>query len=173
MADTGISAHRSRRSLWLAQIIALGAIAVVVAVALLSSRSSGPADIEIADAWARATPESAATAAVYLRIGNGGGETDRLVSAATPAAGSVMIHSTAIAGDIVTMTHVEHGLPIAAGASVTLGPNGSHLMLMDLVGPLNEGETFPMTLTFETAGTVTTTVTVFGIGAMGPTTNGE
>jgi copper(I)-binding protein len=40
-------------------------------------------------------------------------------------------------------------------------------MLIDLAAPLKEGETFPLSLTFEHAGTVEVTVTVKGVGAMG------
>ena len=41
-------------------------------------------------------------------------------------------------------------------------------MLMDLTGPLIEGETLPLTLTFEQAGAVTLDVSIAGIGAAGP-----
>jgi hypothetical protein len=40
-------------------------------------------------------------------------------------------------------------------------------MLMRLHQPLKEGETFPLTLTFEKAGEVTVEVMVMGAGAMG------
>ena len=41
-------------------------------------------------------------------------------------------------------------------------------MFMGLKAPLREGETFPLTLTFENAGTLTVDVEVKGAGAMGP-----
>ncbi|MGD9740440.1 MAG: copper chaperone PCu(A)C [Bauldia sp.] len=168
MADTGLPALRSRRGLWLAEIIGLGVIAAIVVVAVASSRPSGPPDIAVADVWARATPAGAPTAAVYLTIRNDGGDADRLVSATTPVAGTVMIHRTAIANDIATMADMEDGMPVPGGEATIFAPNGNHLMLMDLPAPLTEGETFPMTLTFATTGTVTAEVRVLGVAAAGP-----
>ena len=51
---------------------------------------------------------------------------------------------------------------------MTLKPGGYHIMLMGLKQQLKDGETFPVTLTFEKAGAVTTTVHVAKAGAMGP-----
>jgi len=48
---------------------------------------------------------------------------------------------------------------------VTLEPASFHLMLLDLKRPLTEGETFPGTLTFEKAGTISVTFEVRGTGA--------
>jgi len=47
-----------------------------------------------------------------------------------------------------------------------LQPGGFHVMLMGLTGPLEEGGHFPVTLTFERAGTVTVDVAVQAAGAM-------
>ena len=43
-------------------------------------------------------------------------------------------------------------------STVTLAPQGTHVMLMGLDEPLVAGERFPLTLQFATAGTVTVTV---------------
>jgi len=51
---------------------------------------------------------------------------------------------------------------------VTLAPGGLHVMMMGLKSKLVEGETFPLTLTFEKAGTVTVEIKVEAIGYMGP-----
>ena len=60
------------------------------------------------------------------------------------------------------------GLDIPAGQSVTLKPGGEHIMLMGLNGPLHEGQSFPLTLTFEKAGTREVSVAVEKPGAAGP-----
>ena len=44
---------------------------------------------------------------------------------------------------------------VPAGATVQLKPGGFHIMLVDLVKPLAAGDTVPLTLTFEKAGTKT------------------
>ena len=56
---------------------------------------------------------------------------------------------------------------IPAGETVAMGPGGYHIMMMGLAKPLVEGQSFPLTLTFEHAGTVEATVTIQGVGAMG------
>jgi len=60
------------------------------------------------------------------------------------------------------------GLAIPAGQPVTLKPGGEHIMLMGLNGPLREGQSFPLTLTFEKAGAREVTVAVEKAGAAGP-----
>ena len=60
------------------------------------------------------------------------------------------------------------GLDIPAGQSVTLKPGGEHIMLMGLNGRLREGQSFPLTLTFEKAGAREVTVSVEKAGAAGP-----
>ena len=44
-------------------------------------------------------------------------------------------------------------VPLPAGQAVTLSPGGYHIMLVDLKAPLVAGQSFPLTLTFEKAGT--------------------
>jgi copper(I)-binding protein len=43
-----------------------------------------------------------------------------------------------------------------------------HLMLMGLAEKLEEGNTFPLTLSFENAGDITVEVSVLGLAATGP-----
>jgi hypothetical protein len=50
--------------------------------------------------------------------------------------------------------------------SVTLKPGGLHVMLTGLKQPLSEGQSFPLTLTFEKAGAIETTVKIAKAGAM-------
>jgi periplasmic copper chaperone A len=55
---------------------------------------------------------------------------------------------------------------------VTLEPASYHLMFLDLKRLLKEGETFPGTLMFEKAGTVSVTFEVIGTGAGVPEQDG-
>ena len=57
---------------------------------------------------------------------------------------------------------------IPAGQTVTLSPGGMHIMLLGLGQPLREGQTFPLTLSFEHAGPRQVTVAIEKAGAMGP-----
>jgi copper(I)-binding protein len=48
-----------------------------------------------------------------------------------------------------------------------------HVMLMGLKAPLKDGQSFPLTLTFETAGTIEVMVMVMGAGSMGAGSMGD
>jgi hypothetical protein len=56
-------------------------------------------------------------------------------------------------------------LTVAPGQPVTLVPGGYHIMLMNLKQPLTEGQTVPLTLTFEKAGPVKVSAMVAKAGA--------
>jgi hypothetical protein len=56
-------------------------------------------------------------------------------------------------------------LEIMPGARVELKPDGYHLMLVNLKQALKVGETFPVMLTFERAGTIRMVVVVEEMGA--------
>jgi copper(I)-binding protein len=55
---------------------------------------------------------------------------------------------------VMIMRPVEGGLEIPAGETVELKPGGLHIMFMAVSEPFNEGETVPVTLEFEKAGSV-------------------
>ncbi len=123
-------------------------------------------DITVEQAWARATIPSAKTGAVYLTIRNGGAQEDRVASIAAPVAGHAAGHETRRDGDVLKMQ--ETALAVPPGGVLEMKPGGTHVMLMDLQGALKPGQEFPLTLTFEKAGTVQVPVTVGKPGAMGP-----
>lgn len=96
------------------------------------------------------------TAALYFRtIKNPGAQADRLLSATTPVAGRVELHRMQMDGDVMRMRAVPSiELPAKSDLKLRHGtPNGHHLMLLDLKAPLQDGDRFPVTLTFERAGT--------------------
>jgi hypothetical protein len=55
-------------------------------------------------------------------------------------------------GDVMRMVHVEEGFELPAGETVVLERGGRHVMFMGLAGPMEQGETVAVTLTFEQAG---------------------
>lgn len=140
--------------------------------------------LTIADPWARTSPEDTTYGAVYLSLTSADG--DALVGASVPAdiAGTVEIHETVVADDASSDTTMAMGgessdttettmagmgqmtmrpidsLELPAGETVTLEPGGYHIMLIDLVAPLETGQEIEVTLTFENAGERTITVPV-------------
>lgn len=109
-------------------------------------------DLAISGAYARATIGRAPNSAAYLEIASSGGA-DRLLSAESPAAKAVELHTTIKNGDIMQMTPID-ALDVPAGGTAALAPGGAHVMLIGLTEPLKEGAMISLTLTFETAGKV-------------------
>jgi periplasmic copper chaperone A len=77
-----------------------------------------------------------------------------------------MLHETTVTDGVAAMPHAE-SIPVPAGETVALLPGGFHGMLMGLTDPLVEGQTFPITLTFEQAGNLDVTVDILSMRAKG------
>jgi len=146
----------------------VGAIALIALAAgsVSAQQTEKSATVEIKDIWARATAGASKISAAYATLSNKGSTEDRLVSASTPVAGTVELHTMTMDGDIMRMRQIP-SIDVKSGASVELKPGGLHIMLLDLKAPLKEGQKFPLTLTFEKAGTETVDVEVKSIGATG------
>ena len=132
--------------------------APIVRIAGTGHAAHGPAtveagDLEIGSFWARAMLPGQPTGGGYLTV-TSKGSGDRLLSASSPAAGKVEVHRMEMANDIMVMRQVEGGLEIPAGGTVELKPGGLHLMFMSPSEPFREGESVPVTLQFERAGSV-------------------
>lgn len=124
------------------------------------------AEVTVTDPWARASILASRPGAAYLTLLSD--TDDRLLSAATPVAGHVMIHAAETdANGVTRMIHLD-ALDLPSGQAVRFAPGGMHLMLMGLTGKLEEDAQFPLTLTFEHADTITVTVPVLGVAATGP-----
>jgi periplasmic copper chaperone A len=121
--------------------------------------------IRIDDAWARATPGGAKTGAVYLTISNTGTMPEQLLSVATPAADHAEPHSMKMENGIMEMRPLGT-VTIAPGQRFDFAPDGNHIMLVGLKAPLKEGESLPLTLNFDHAGSIKVTVAIAKIGAM-------
>ncbi len=118
--------------------------------------------IDIGHPYARPTVAGQPGGA-FLTLVNHGGD-DRLVRVASNIAAAAQIHSMVMQGDVMRMREIEV-IAVPAGSTVALKPGGYHLMFIGLKAPLQAGDTFPVTLTFEKAGAVEVTVDVEAPGA--------
>lgn len=125
-------------------------------------------DIAITGPFTRATLPNAPVGGGFLTLTNNGASDDRLVSVSSPIARDAQIHEMAMEGDVMKMRQLVDGLVIPAGQSVVLEPGGYHIMFMGLTQALVEGETVPVTLTFEKAGTITIDLSVGTAAADAP-----
>ncbi|MFX0544091.1 copper chaperone PCu(A)C [Roseovarius sp. S1116L3] len=133
---------------------------IVASAALFAAMPAFAADITVEDAYARSASPTAKTGAAFMQIVNHGAE-DRLLGASSPAADLVQLHTHIESGDgVMKMTHVEEGFELPAEGTIAMQRGGKHVMLMGLTAPLVQGESVPITLTFEKAGDMTVDVTV-------------
>jgi periplasmic copper chaperone A len=151
-------------------------IAMSLGLVLIAALAGSPAraedakagDLVISQAWSRATPNGAKIGAGYLTIENKGALPDRLVGISGDISSRIEVHEMSMNNGVMRMRPVDGGLAIDAGKTVKLAPSGYHLMIMDLKGPLKQGDKLPLTLQFEKAGKVAVTLEVQGVGAQGP-----
>lgn len=111
-------------------------------------------DIEITGYWVRAMLPNQPVAGGFLTLANKGAD-DRIIKASSPRAGRMELHEMVMDGDVMKMREIEGGIAIPAGATVELKPGGLHIMFFDIAERFEEGQTVPVTLTFEKAGEVT------------------
>lgn len=136
----------------------------LVGAALTACAASASAQsIAIQQPWARETSASAPNGAVYMSITNSGERADRLTGATGDIAQRIELHSHTMDEEgVMRMRHVDV-IEVPAGGATALAPGGLHIMLMGLDEPLEEGTSFPLTLSFEGAGDLPVEVTVTDI----------
>lgn len=122
---------------------------ILVLLAGACARETGPATVQVADAWCRAAPASAPAAGCYLTLTASG--RDRLVAVETPAAREGQIHSMSVDGGVMRMRQLEDGLALPKGVPVALKPGGLHLMIIGPKAELKAGGAIPLILRFEKA----------------------
>jgi periplasmic copper chaperone A len=125
----------------------------------------GSNQLEVKEAWARATAGKTSVGAVYLSIVSQ--TPDRLVSASAPVASKVDLMTMEGSSGMTKMSYVK-SIAVPANKPVTLTPDGLHIWLAGLKQPLKAGESFPLTLTFEKAGQRQVTVSILPLAARGP-----
>ena len=103
----------------------------------------------------RATLPNAPVGGGYVILQNNGDTDDRLISVEMPMAAKSEIHDMSMTDGVMQMRPLKDGIEIPAGHSVVLQPGGKHLMFMGLSGQLEKGQSVPVTLNFENAGSTT------------------
>lgn len=133
------------------KLLALSALVLALPLASLAHCEAHAADemVQVSDPWVRATvPAQKATGAFLTLTAK---QHARLIAAASPAAKLVEIHEMSMGADNVMRMRAIESLELPAGSAVEFKPGGYHIMLMDLVAQMKEGERVPLTLTVESA----------------------
>jgi copper(I)-binding protein len=135
-------------------------LALTLAVA---GSAQAAAPLSVSGAWSR--PAVAGTNGVgYLAIANTGKAADALVRVESPLAAKVEMHSSSMAGGVMSMK-TEDRVPVPAGGQATFGPGGYHLMLIGLTKTVKAGDHIPATLTFASGAKLKASFAV-GMGPM-------
>ena len=121
------------------------AIAVLAATSLATAAAAS-AQVAVTDPWVRGTVTGQKATGAFMQLKSPADTA--LVAAASPVAKIVEVHEMKMEGGMMKMNAVDR-LALPAGKAVDLKPGGYHVMLMDLVKPLKDGDTVPLQLTFE------------------------
>lgn len=129
---------------------------VVATLAACSNEPAGGSDpaatVAFAGAMCRPTPNGRQMTGCYVTLT--ASADDRLLAVSSPRAGRVEIHESKMENGMMMMTELRQGMPLPAGQVVALSPGGNHIMLLGVAEPMVEGQTVPLTLTFEKAAPV-------------------
>lgn len=137
----------------------LFASALLLGSTVVSAHSFQAGDLDIAHPWARPLPPVATVGVTYFTVTNNGDTDDVLLSAESPIADKVEIHTHIKEGELMKMRKLDD-LTIAAHGEQKLAPGGLHLMLMGLKEVPAVDTKFPVTLYFKEAGKVEIEVAV-------------
>ena len=126
---------------------------------------SAASSIQVTDVFSRAT--NGKNGAVFMTLKNESGKADKLISAkvSNAVAEECELHTHVVEGNTYRMRE-EPNIEVPAGSEVRLKPGGLHVMLMGLKQHLVRGETFDLTLAFESGADINVTVPVKSAGAM-------
>jgi copper(I)-binding protein len=121
-------------------------------------------DLVLSAAWGRVSTGMKRPGAAFLSITNTGSTNDRLIASHTPAAKRAELHQHIMDNGVMRMRQVK-AIDVPTGAMILLKPGSFHIMLFELKSMLNDGDMFPLTLTFEKAGNATIIVHVAKTGS--------
>jgi len=119
---------------------------LTASILYLSLAGAAFAQVAVSDPWVRATVASQKASGAFMTLT--APRDTRLVAASSPVAGVVEIHEMAMRDNVMRMRAID-ALALPAGKAVKLEPGGYHVMLMQLKGPLNAGDTVALELVFE------------------------
>lgn len=110
------------------------------------------ADITVVDAYVRMVPPGTPTTGAFMTVKNGGSADRKLMKADSPVAKAVELHNHINDNGVMKMRPVKE-IDVKSKGQAELKPGSYHVMLIDLKQVLKEGDTVPLTLTFDDGST--------------------
>ena len=136
---------------------------MLLAVQLVTSvdPAHGAEIITISDAWVPAVEQVGGNVALSMTIRNTSDIADALVRVRCEAANFAVKHTVDRGEGAPAMREIS-AIPIAAGGTTVLKPDGFHIMLLQTRQPLAVGDAMNCSIVFQKAGTIETEVKVHG-----------
>lgn len=134
----------------LAPLLAMTLIATLLGATLPSFASE--AELTVTDATVRAVPPGTPTSGAFMTISNSSNVDRKLLKADSPVAKTVELHNHINDNGVMRMRQVKE-VEVKANDQVALKSGSYHIMLIGLKQTLNEGDSVPITLTFDDGST--------------------
>ena len=110
---------------------------------------AGAADnVSVQDPYVRLAPPNALATGAFMVIKNNGDQGVKVLKADNPVSRVTELHTHINDGGVMKMRPVP-AIDIKAKGEAVLKPGGLHVMLIDLKAPMKEGDSVPITLTFD------------------------
>jgi copper(I)-binding protein len=135
---------------------------IIAALSWMASGSialGGASTLRVAEAWVPATDKIGVDIPLLMTVHNEADAGDALLRVRCPVANFSERH-TVDRGEGAPAMRTIRSIPIAAGGTTVLKPDGYHVMLLQTRQPLVAGEKFACSINFEKAGTIETEVNV-------------
>ncbi len=127
--------------------------------ALISISTLFASNIEVKDAYVRATPPGLPNSAAFMVVENKTDKDIAIVKASSEVSKIVELHTHSMKDGVMKMYQVPK-IDVPAHGKTELKPGGFHVMLIGLHNPLKEGENVTFTLEFSNGQSKTITAPI-------------
>ena len=105
-------------------------------------------NVTVHEPYVRLAPPNAPATGAFMVIKNNGDKDVKVLKADNPASKVTELHTHLNEGGVMKMRQVA-AIDIKAKSEAVLQPGGLHVMLINMNAPLKEGDSVPITLTFD------------------------
>lgn len=117
---------------------------IALAALLAAASASAEINVQVQDAWVRATVPGQKSSGAFMQLTAGSDVT--LVGARSRVAAAVELHEMAMDENMTMRMRAVQGIALPAGKPVALKPGGYHVMLINLKEQMLPGHKVPITL---------------------------
>jgi copper(I)-binding protein len=110
--------------------------------------AGGADQLVVQDPYVRLAPPNAMATGAFMVIKNTGDKDVKILKAENPLSKATELHTHLNEGGVMKMRRVPF-IEVKTKGEAVLQPGGLHVMLIDLKGPMKEGDSVPITLTLD------------------------